>query len=211
MSLHTRTQRITVVLATIAIVCMVAGYAAVAATALKRPPTVVVTFNISRVTANLTERAASEARLRELVSKIEDERTKRIEAINILQESFLEATDAEKLEVVDQLDQLNLEAISYQRFAGMRIDNERSLMFRDIYQKISKAVADISEENGYDVVLISDDDREIIVDPESKMPREFQVREQIGLQRVVFASAQTDITDQIVTHMNLEWEKRSDH
>ncbi|MBC8310090.1 MAG: OmpH family outer membrane protein [Phycisphaerales bacterium] len=211
MSLHTRTRRITVVLATIAIVCTVAGYAAVAATALRRPPTVVVTFNISRVTANLTERAASEARLRELVSKIEDEQTKRIKAIESLEESFVEASEAEKLGVIDQLDQLNLEAISYQRFAGMRVDNERSLMFRDIYKKIRKAVADISEENGYDIVLISDDDREIMIDRESNVPREFQVKEQIGLQRVIFASAQTDITEQIVTHMNLEWEKRSDH
>ena len=59
-------------------------------------------------------------------------------------------------------------------------------------------------------MLISDDDRDIIVNPNSKKAREFQVREQIELQRIVFSSSQIDITDQIVTHMNLEWEKRAD-
>ncbi len=211
MSTNTKTRRTTILLALTAFVCISAGYAAVAATTRFRPPTVVVTFNISRVTANITERAASEARLRELVAKIEDERSKRKNAIEKLQESFIEGSEADKPEIMDKLDQLNLEAISYERFAGMRIDNERSLMFRDIYIKIQTAIADISEENGYDIVLISDDDRDILVDKESNVPREFQVKEQIGFQRVIFASSKTDITDQIVTHMNLEWEKRSDH
>ena len=100
--------------------------------------------------------------------------------------------------------------MSYKQFAEKRVDNERSLMFRDLYMKIKSSVADIANENGYDLVLITDDDREILVNPQADTSQEFQVREQIGQQRVVFASDQIDITEQIVTHMNLEWEKRSD-
>ena len=209
MSTNTRIRKISLSLTLMTLVTVVAGYAAVATTHL-RPPTVVVTFNIERVTADLTERADAEARLRELVTTIRDESEKRVDAINSLREGLKEAPESEQAEIMEQLDQLTLEAMSYQRFVEMRIDNERSLMFRDLYLKIQSAVADIATENGYDLVIISDDDREILVNPNAKKAREFQVREQIELQRVVFSSSQIDITDQIVTHMNLEWEKRAD-
>ena len=210
MSTKTQVQRITVSLAMITIVCIAVGYAAVAASTHLRPPTVVVTFNIERVTADLTERVDAEARLRELVTKIEDERMRRLDEIKNLQEGLEAAAEADQQAIMEKLDQLTLEAMTYQRFADMRIDNERSLMFRDIYLKIKTSVSDIAEENGYDLVLLSDADRDVIVNPNSKTPREFQVREQIELQRIAFASTQIDITEQIVTHMNLEWEKRSD-
>jgi Skp family chaperone for outer membrane proteins len=206
----TRTNRNSICIAAVAVMCIVAGYAAVAASTHLRPPTVVVTFNIENVTADLTERADAEARLRDLIMKIEDESTKRVDAIKALQESFSAAAEVDQSAIAEQLEQLTLEAMSYKRFAEMRIDNERSLMFRDLYQKIHSSVSDIAKENGYDLVIISDDDREILVNPNSNTPREYQVREQIEGQRVVFASSQIDITEQIVTHMNLEWEKRSD-
>ena len=135
---------------------------------------------------------------------------RRLDEIKNLQEGLEAAAEADQQAIMEKLDQLTLEAMSYQRFADMRIDNERSLMFRDIYLKIKTSVSDIAEENGYDLVLLSDADRDVIVNPNSKTPREFQVREQIELQRIAFASTQIDITEQIVTHMNLEWEKRSD-
>ena len=210
MSTKTRMQRITLSLATVAVVCIVAGYAAVASSTHFRTPTVVVTFNIEKVSADLTERADSEARLRKLFSKIEEELTKRNDAIKTLQESLQSAAEADQEAIIEQLNQLALEAMSYQQFAEKRVDNERSLMFRDLYMKIHSSVADIAKENGYDLVLITDDEREIMVNPKSSSPQEFQVREQIGQQRIVYASSQIDITEQVVTHMNLEWEKRSE-
>jgi Skp family chaperone for outer membrane proteins len=203
-------QRLTYSLATVAVVCIVAGYAAVAASTHFRPPTVVVTFSIERVSADLTERADSEASLRNLFSKVETELKSRNESMTALQETLQSAADADKPEIVEQLNQLAIQAMSYKQFAERRVDSERSLMFRDLYMKIKSSVANIANENGYDLVLITDDDREILVNPQADTSQEFQVREQIGQQRVVFASGQIDITAQIVTHMNLEWEKRSD-
>mgnify|MGYP001502343413 CR=1 FL=1 len=60
------------ILACLTVLCIVAGYTAVAATSRMRPPTVVVTFNIGEVLSELTEKADSEAKLRTLISKIED-------------------------------------------------------------------------------------------------------------------------------------------
>ena len=210
MFIRKRIQRLTYSLVTVAVVCIVAGYAAVAASTHFRPPTVVVTFSIERVSADLTERADSEASLRNLFSKVETELKSRNESMTVLQETLQSAADADKPVLVEQLNQLAIQAMSYKQFAERRVDSERSLMFRDLYMKIKSSVANIANENGYDLVLITDDDREILANPQTNTSQEFQVREQIGQQRVVFASGQIDITAQIVTHMNLEWEKRSD-
>ena len=204
-----RIQQLTWTIATAIVVCIVAGYAAVAASTHLRPPSVVVSFNIEQVVADLTEKADSEARLRTLVNKIEDERTKRFDTINALKPRLEMASDADRVMIAETLEQRTLEAVSYQRFAVMQIDSERSLMLRDIYLKIKAAVATIAQENGYDIVLISDVQREVVVNPQSDIPREIQILERIGLQRAMYTSTQTDITEQIVTHMNLEWEKRS--
>ena len=204
-----RIQQSTWAIATAVVLCIVAGYAAVAASSHLRPPTVVVTFNIEQVVANLTEKADSEARLRSLVTKIEDERRKRIRAIEELKAAIASSSDADRVILSEKLELQTLEAVSYQRFAAMQIDNERSLMLRDIYKKIKAAISEIAEENSYDIVLISDVHRDVVVNTQSEIPREVQVLERIGLQRAMYTSSQTDITEQIVTHMNLGWEKRS--
>jgi Skp family chaperone for outer membrane proteins len=206
-----RIQQRTWTITSAVVVCIVAGYAAVAASTHLRQPTVVVTLKIEKVVADLTEKADSEARLRALVTKIEDERVKRLKVIESLNSSMESSSDADRVSIAEQLELRTLEAVSYQRFAAMQIDNERSLMLRDIYNKIKSSVATIAKENGYDIVLINDVQREVVVNPQSDIPREVQVLERIGLQRTMYTSSQIDITEQIIAHMNLEWEKRSDN
>lgn len=206
-----RIQQRTWTITSAVVVCIVAGYAAVAASTHLRQPTVVVTLKIEKVVADLTEKADSEARLRALVTKIEDERVKRLKVIESLNSSMESSSDADRVSIAEQLELRTLEAVSYHRFAAMQIDNERSLMLRDIYNKIKSSVATIAKENGYDIVLINDVQREVVVNPQSDIPREVQVLERIGLQRTMYTSSQIDITEQIIAHMNLEWEKRSDN
>ena len=196
-------------IACLTIVCVTAGYTAVAATSRLRPPTVVVTFNIGEVLSELTEKADSEAKLQTLINKIQDGLKERSDKIAALRESVSSADEEDKTSLVDQLEQITLEGISYKRFAELQVDNERSLMLRDMYIKIKESVVLIAEENGYDIVLISDVDREVTFSVNSQVPRETQVLEQIGFQRAVYTSSQIDITEQIVTHMNLEWEKHA--
>jgi Skp family chaperone for outer membrane proteins len=202
-------QKLTMVFVMTTVIAIVVGYAAVAASSQMRPPTVVVTFNIEQVTADLTERGDAEVKLRKLITDIEDEKKLKFKAIEELNVAIESAADADRGVLLENLDKLKLSAISFQRYAVSQIDIERSLMFRDLYQKIKKSVEEVAEENGYDLVLISDNTREILVNPNAKVSREFQVREQIEVKRIMFASNQIDITEQIVTHMNLEWEKHS--
>ena len=204
-----RYKHTAIIVLAVTLLSIVIGYGAAATTARFRPPTVVVTVNIGQVLSDLTEKADAEAKLQTLITKIENELNARQGKVDEMRESYDDAEDADKEEIGDMLEQLMLEGVSYQRFAEAQIDNEKSLMLRDLYIKIKNAIVSISEENGYDIVLISDVDREIRFAQNSQVSREAQVLEQIGFQRAVYTSSQIDITEQVVTHMNLEWEKHS--
>jgi len=204
-----RYKHTAIIVLAVTLLSIVIGYGAAATTARFRPPTVVVTVNIGQVLSDLTEKADSEAKLQTLITKIESGLNERQAKVDEMRASYEEAADADKEEIGDMLEQLMLEGVSYQRFAEAQIDNEKSLMLRDLYIKIKNAIVSISEENGYDIVLISDVEREIRFAQNSQVSREAQVLEQIGFQRAVYTSSQIDITEQVVTHMNLEWEKHS--
>ena len=204
-----RYKHTAIIVLAVTLISIVIGYGAAATTARFRPPTVVVTVNIGQVLTDLTEKADSEANLQTLITKIENGLNGRQVKVDEMREVYADAADADKEEIEDMLEQLMLEGVSYQRFAEAQIDNEKSLMLRDLYIKIKYAIVSISEENGYDIVLISDVEREIRFAQNSQVSRESQVLEQIGFQRAVYTSSQIDITEQVVTHMNLEWEKHS--
>ena len=204
-----RYKHTAIIVLAVTLISIVIGYGAAATTARFRPPTVVVTVNIGQVLTDLTEKADSEANLQTLITKIENGLNERQVKVDEMREVYADAADADKEEIEDMLEQLMLEGVSYQRFAEAQIDNEKSLMLRDLYIKIKYAIVSISEENGYDIVLISDVEREIRFAQNSQVSRESQVLEQIGFQRAVYTSSQIDITEQVVTHMNLEWEKHS--
>ncbi len=204
-----RYKHTAVIVLAITLLSIVIGYGAAATTARFRPPTVVVTVNIGQVLVDLTEKADAEAKLQTLITKIENGLNERQSKVDELRASYEEAAEADKEEIGDLLEQQMLEGVSYQRFAEAQIDNEKSLMLRDLYLKIKNSIVTISEENGYDIVLISDVEREIRFAQNSQVSREAQVLEQIGFQRAVYTSSQIDITEQVVTHMNLEWEKHT--
>jgi Skp family chaperone for outer membrane proteins len=202
-----RLQRTAWITGMASVICIVAGYAAVAASTHLRPPTVVVTFDIEQVIADLTERADAETKLHSLIMNIEESGKAKFDSVAQLEEELDATSDLDRPTINEELDRLKLEALSYQRFASAQVDIERSLMYRDLYQKIQTSVQEIAEQNGYDLVLINDVHREIFVNPKANVSREFQVREQLQVKRIVFSSSQIDITEQIVSHMNLEWEK----
>ena len=88
------------------VIAIVVGYAAVAASSQMRPPTVVVTFNIEQVTADLTERGDSEVKLRKLLTSIEDEKNLKFKAIEELNVAIESAADADRGVLLENLDKL---------------------------------------------------------------------------------------------------------
>jgi Skp family chaperone for outer membrane proteins len=208
---YTRATRL-LVASTAAIMLLAGGglaYSAVASQAADRSRTPVVTFDIQKVMDNLTQRADLAAELSERLQSIQDKIDQDLADIGMLEEQLAgEATSQQKV-LAEELEQKKLAMMSYQRFARSQVDIERSLILRDLHREIQDAVSDIAKANGYDLVLINDSGMQITVNPESNLSREQQVREQVRAQRVFFADSGIDITDQVVTQMNLGWNART--
>ncbi|HIB49782.1 MAG TPA: hypothetical protein EYO40_00585 [Phycisphaerales bacterium] len=128
-------QKLTMVFAMTTVIAIVVGYAAVASSSQLRPPTVVVTFNIEQVTADLTERGDAEVKLRKLITNIEDEKKLKFKAIEELNVAIESAADADRGVLLENLDKLKLSAISFQRFAVSQID---IATFFDVSRPVSK-------------------------------------------------------------------------
>ena len=70
---------------------------------------------------------------------------------------------------------------------------------QSLFRDIKEAVSTIAVANNYDLVIASDDSMELSRELSSRA-----TNEQISMHRVYFANDQIDITEQIVTQMNLE-------
>ncbi len=90
----------------------------------------------------------------------------------------------------------------WKRFAVEQLDIEQSLLFRDLDRAINKAIKELCEIEGYDLVLMNDAAKELAINPESQMSRVAQVRQQMTSRRVLYVGPKTDITDELTIRMN---------
>jgi Skp family chaperone for outer membrane proteins len=95
-----------------------------------------------------------------------------------------------------------LEAEAWFKFSRGELDREKSLMWQDLYQSMKTEAGKLAEAQGLDLVLVNDSLPEIKTTTESNVSAEAMVLQQITARRVVFASQETDVTDQLITRMN---------
>lgn len=175
------------------------GFRAVGSSQDARPPTVVVVFSLQKVFDNFVDRAVLGAGFKKLEEQINVERTRRKELVDSLMKSYEEAGDEDRDALFDQIQQAMGEAEKYVEFTEREKDLERSLIMQSLFRDIKEAVSTIAVANNYDLVIASDESMEL-----SRALSSRATNEQISMHRVYFANDQIDITEQIVTQMNLE-------
>lgn len=180
------------------------GYRAVAVAIESRPPTVVVVFNLQQVFDSFVDRAVLGAGYKELEAKIDAERLVRKAKVDALIAAYEEAGDEDRNVLFDQIQQAMGEAEKYVEFTELEKDLEKSLIMQRLFKDIKLAVTKIAEANNYDLVIASDSANEL----NPKLPSR-AANEQISMHRVYFANSQVDITEQIVTQMNLEMDSNA--
>jgi Skp family chaperone for outer membrane proteins len=166
------------------------------------PPTIVATVNIERLFQNLDERSAADTRLTRLAEELDAETQRRQEEIERLNEELeiYAPGSRQHRELNEQIALKGYQLQAYLDFAMRKLDSEKSKFFRGLYDRIKQAVAAAAAENGYDVVFVDDS----IVD----LPRdatEQEMKRQISARRMLFATNQIDITDQLVGRMNRQF------
>ena len=200
---HTKI-RIWMLFPIIAIAAIGLGYRAVAVAIESRPPTVVVVFNLQQVFDSFVDRAVLGAGYKELEAKIDAERLVRKANVDTLIAAYEEAGDEDRNALFDQIQQAMGEAEKYVEFTEREKDIERSLIMQTLFKDIKLAVTKIAEANNYDLVIASDSANELNAQLPSRA-----ANEQISMHRVYFANSQINITEQIVTQMNLEMDSNA--
>lgn len=86
--------------------------------------------------------------------------------------------------------------------AQTRLDIARGDMMREMYEKVTLAASQYAENNGYDLILV--DDRSFpLARPQSTTATQ---QEAIRNKRILFARASLDVTDQVLTQMNNQYQ-----
>ena len=183
----------------VALIALGLGYRATARSVDSRPPTVVVVFNLQQVFDNFVDRAILGAGYKELEAKVEIERKRREEHVQSLIAAYEEVGDEDKDALFDQIQQAVGEAEKYVEFTEREKDIEKSIILQSLFRDIKDSVATIATANNYDLVIASDEGLEF----NSNIPSRI-ADEKISMHRVYYANKRIDITEQIVTQMNLE-------
>lgn len=170
-------------------------------------PTAVAVVNLPKVLQSLDERgvrqeamtAATAVRQQQL-----DELTKRIEALTTELDpktGTLKPGTADYRNKVIQLRELQVTLDARFKLLEQVLSFERGTIMRELYLKIEDAVQRIADRNGYDVVILDDTD--------FKLPEEAgqdDMNRAILARSVVYRHDSVDITNQIVTLLNNEFQ-----
>ena len=171
------------------------------ATVYAAPDTSIAVVELARLLDGLDERQDLEERLRESIEE-------RRQNLQELSNDLSQARDALEIErrgtpaFREKLREiLELEAQARVRRESLEqiISVDKGTTLIDLFRKIQDAAEDIADRNGYDAVLIDDTGMEL-----PQQPTEQVALQTILNRRVLYASGQIDITDEVRTLMNNE-------
>jgi len=176
------------------------------ANASSRPPatpTAVATVDLVSVLNGLEEKQVLETKLQGSLDSRQqqlDDLVKQLETVQADIATLSPGTDAYR-EKVRQLVELRNLAQTRRQILEQIIAAERAAMLRDLYGKISSAVARISERDGWDVVLMDDSAFPLPQGDVSDRDMERAIVSRL----IVYRHESVMITDAVVTLMNNEY------
>lgn len=165
-------------------------------------PAVVVTVDLEAVFDGLDERSALDERLTARARTLEEEGRKRREAIDLLitDRDLWPETSDEYRQLDAQIAQQSVDLQAYLEFAQWQLDQEKARSLRAIYRKIKDTIAVMSQENGYDLVIVDDS---VVSLPEG--PSEAETTRQISARRLLYSAPSIDATQAVAARMNADY------
>jgi Skp family chaperone for outer membrane proteins len=161
-------------------------------------PSVIATVDLEAVFDGLSERNAADVALTTMAEELQAEMDAQSEAIDLLEEevnAYPVGSDKHQ-EALGKLQLASLEHQAFVEFSRRKVDVEKALVLKRLYLSIKRASAVMAQEMGYDIFFV-DDSRSPIPDS-----TEAEVRRQISARRMLFASPEIDVTDDLIARMN---------
>jgi Skp family chaperone for outer membrane proteins len=162
-------------------------------------PTVVAYVNLETIFQNLAERSQADVSLLALAETLDGDGQARRDALELLKQDLeLYAPGSKQHEdTTMKLAEMGYQLQAYREFALRKLEVEKASVLRALYDKIKESVRMLSEQNGYDVVMVDDS---VVPVPEDLTEKE--TWRQISARRTLYASPQIDITDDVLAFMN---------
>lgn len=199
-----RLSRLTVSIFAVAFALIGIAGAVTAQNALRAEPTAVAVVNIERAFDQLNEKVAVESDIRSRGEQLGQEEQQRRQAIRQLREDLdvlNEGTTAYR-QKEEELSRAAIELQTWTQFQQQRLAREHVLQTERLYRQMMDAIAELAGDEGYDAVLF----REGEINFQAEQPQELVA--QIQMRKVLYASDDIDITDQLIQRLNNAYEAR---
>ncbi len=201
--MHTKTRMLTTIsIASILITALLAWTAGASSSRPPAQPTAIATVDIMSVIEGLNERdvlkaeleSRTEARQEQLNSVV-----KQLEALDADIQMLKQGTDQHREKMQEGIE---LQALAKTRrdVLSQIVSIDNGTVMQKLFVKIETAVKDISEREGYDIVLFDDTSFEVPADS----PNQDVVRA-IITKSLIYRHDSIDITQQVITLMNNEY------
>ncbi len=161
-------------------------------------PTSIATFDLEKTFNALEEKKAADnelKRLAESMKKESDNLAKGLKAMETELEDLQPGTPKHK-EMMENLAEKGHNYQAQVEFFRAKMDIDGARMMRQVYQSIRLAAEQLAKERGYAVVLVNDSISPI---PPGTVE---EVTRQISARRMVYASPQVDVTEELISRMN---------
>lgn len=205
--MKTVTKRISLTLVLLAVgITGVLAYTTGAAGRLAGRPSVVVTVRLKAVMESLNQWATSQAAMTKMAQgfKAEDDKyTAELKPMETDLKAEQDQPDSqEKRDLQELFAQKMLDYQAWLRVTKTRVEIEKSLLLQNLYKNIKDEVKNMASAEGFDIVLVDDSQGELGIDPESRLPRDAQILQQVAARRMLYANPDLDITNDLITRMN---------
>ncbi|MCA9296906.1 MAG: OmpH family outer membrane protein [Phycisphaerales bacterium] len=165
---------------------------------MQRTPSVVATVDLVTVFDSLTQATAADESIKAKAEELTRESEERAKTLALLEEELdlWDKRSPKYQEALERFTKASLEYRSFIRWGEDKLDFEKSLLLKDLYESITDAIEVLAEREGIDVVLVDDSVGEIITGTETDTMRQLSAR------RLMYRSDTVDITPQLIAMMN---------
>lgn len=180
---------------------LVSGFAWAQAAAMKARPVAAAVVDVQKAFDSLAEKVQVEAELQTRADRLKQEEQSRQKKLEELQKDMemLAAGSPAFAQKEEEIARQLVELQAWRNFQTQKLTRERGLQIEGLYRKIVDSIGRLAKENGYDIVLF----KEGPADFRNAKPE--QLTALIQVRKVLWASNELDLTDQLVQRMNNEF------
>ncbi|QDU72881.1 OmpH family outer membrane protein [Mucisphaera calidilacus] len=176
----------------------------IAQSGLAARPTSVAVVDIQRVFAASAEKSDLEAEITQRAEALQQEGNALKERISKMRNGLdmLEPGSPSHRSKVEEIQQATFEAENWRKWEQQKLQFQNARIIKRLYASTVDAVEDVADQNGIDLVFFREPDlQERYENPQ-------QATAQVQLRKLLWATDDVDITDAVISRMNLNYQNR---